>query len=70
MAISFLLNYYYHLKNPKALDISEATLIAMKKGGIYDQIGGGLCRYSTDQMWLIPHFEKTNASDIKFMKIP
>lgn len=58
MAISFLLNYYYHIKNPKALEISEATLIAMKKGGIYDQIGGGLCRYSTDQMWLIPHFEK------------
>ncbi len=36
----------------------EKTLEAMKKGGNYDQIGGGLCRYSTNHSWLIPHFEK------------
>jgi uncharacterized protein YyaL (SSP411 family) len=40
--------------------IAEArhTLEAMASGGIYDQIGGGFCRYSTDERWLVPHFEK------------
>ena len=35
-----------------------ATLDAMKKGGMYDKVDGGFCRYSTDNMWLVPHFEK------------
>ena len=39
-------------------DMVEATLTAMAKGGIFDQIGGGFSRYSTDNMWLTPHFEK------------
>ncbi len=39
-------------------DICELTLDAMAHGGIYDQIGGGFARYSTDQAWLVPHFEK------------
>jgi uncharacterized protein YyaL (SSP411 family) len=41
-----------------ALDIAHATLTRMCEGGIYDQLGGGFCRYSTDAQWLIPHFEK------------
>jgi uncharacterized protein YyaL (SSP411 family) len=39
-------------------DITEVTLDAMAHGGMYDQIGGGFARYSTDPVWLVPHFEK------------
>ncbi len=42
----------------KALDMARYTLHAMASGGIYDQLGGGFCRYSTDERWMIPHFEK------------
>src|SRR6185503_15118059 len=38
--------------------IVSLTLTRMAEGGIYDQIGGGFCRYSTDELWTIPHFEK------------
>src|SRR5687768_10492132 len=40
------------------LAIARLTLVKMAEGGIYDQVGGGFCRYSTDQYWTIPHFEK------------
>jgi uncharacterized protein YyaL (SSP411 family) len=42
----------------RALDMARLTLHAMASGGIYDQLGGGFCRYSTDERWAIPHFEK------------
>ncbi|HKK06021.1 MAG TPA: thioredoxin domain-containing protein [Gammaproteobacteria bacterium] len=42
----------------KALDMARLTLHAMASGGIYDQLGGGFCRYSVDEHWMIPHFEK------------
>ncbi len=58
MGLSYLLNYYYFSKDDFALEMVESTLIAIKKGGVYDQIGGGLSRYSTDHNWLVPHFEK------------
>lgn len=41
-----------------ALDMARTTLHAMASGGIYDQLGGGFCRYSVDEYWMIPHFEK------------
>ena len=41
-----------------ALDMARTTLIKMAEGGIYDQLGGGFCRYSVDEQWMIPHFEK------------
>ena len=41
-----------------AQDVVEVTLDAMAHGGIYDQIGGGFARYSVDEVWLVPHFEK------------
>ncbi|MBI4345851.1 MAG: thioredoxin domain-containing protein [Elusimicrobia bacterium] len=44
--------------DPRALDMSAATLRAMAAGGIYDHIGGGFHRYSTDEQWHVPHFEK------------
>ncbi len=58
MGLSLLLRHHHRTNNGKSLEMVENTLRAMKNGGIYDQIGGGLCRYSTDYKWLIPHFEK------------
>ncbi|MCH8534408.1 MAG: thioredoxin domain-containing protein [Flavobacteriaceae bacterium] len=54
----FLLQYYAITKNESALEAVVVTLNEMAKGGIYDQIGGGFARYSVDDVWLVPHFEK------------
>lgn len=53
----FLL-YYSRIEEPDAMELVEGTLMAMARGGIFDQIGGGFSRYSTDEKWLAPHFEK------------
>jgi len=58
MTPEFLLRYYHHGYNQRALEMVEMTLAKMAHGGIYDQIGGGFHRYSTDAYWLVPHFEK------------
>jgi uncharacterized protein YyaL (SSP411 family) len=58
MTPEFLLRYYHHGYNPRALELVELTLDKMAFGGMYDQIGGGFHRYSTDAFWLVPHFEK------------
>ncbi|MGK7392667.1 MAG: thioredoxin domain-containing protein [Candidatus Cyclobacteriaceae bacterium M2_1C_046] len=54
----FLLRYFNFSKNTDVLDQVKLTLDKMALGGIYDQIGGGFARYSTDSKWLVPHFEK------------
>lgn len=54
----FLLRYYNTTQNKQALEIVENTLQKMALGGIYDQLGFGFHRYSTDDNWLLPHFEK------------
>jgi uncharacterized protein YyaL (SSP411 family) len=54
----FLLRYYYHTGNKECLDHVLLTLDKMAYGGIYDQVGGGFARYSTDIIWKVPHFEK------------
>jgi len=58
MTIEFLLRYHHRTGNPDALQMSTFTLDKMAYGGLYDQIGGGFHRYSTDDRWLVPHFEK------------
>ena len=58
MTPEFLLRYHDHGYNPRALDMVELTLQKMAYGGMYDQLGGGFHRYSTDAFWLVPHFEK------------
>jgi uncharacterized protein YyaL (SSP411 family) len=58
MALSLLLRYWKRTGDPDALHIVELTLDKMARGGLYDQLGGGFHRYSTDARWLIPHFEK------------
>jgi uncharacterized protein len=56
--LMFLLRYATWNSEKKALEMVEKTLQAMAKGGIYDHLGFGFHRYSTDKMWLAPHFEK------------
>jgi uncharacterized protein YyaL (SSP411 family) len=56
--LMFLLRYWKHFRQEKARTMAEKTLTAMRRGGIYDHLGYGFARYSTDEQWLIPHFEK------------
>ena len=58
MTLEFLLRTTARTGNQEALDIVSHTCKKMANGGIYDQIGGGFHRYSTDSKWLVPHFEK------------
>jgi uncharacterized protein YyaL (SSP411 family) len=57
-SIRYLLHYYYYSKDAEALDQACLSLDKMIAGGIFDQLGGGFARYSTDNEWLVPHFEK------------
>ncbi|MFW6402025.1 MAG: thioredoxin domain-containing protein [Desulfohalobiaceae bacterium] len=54
----FLLGRYQHTGNQELLSIVEKTLHAMRQGGLFDHLGYGFHRYSTDRIWLVPHFEK------------
>ena len=54
----FLMRYADTLQESNAMKMAEITLEDMARGGIFDHIGGGFSRYSTDEMWLVPHFEK------------
>jgi uncharacterized protein YyaL (SSP411 family) len=56
--IYFLLRYWKRTGDQRALQMAEKTLHEMRRGGIYDHIGFGFHRYSTDKEWLVPHFEK------------
>ncbi len=56
--LSMLLGYWHRTGEDRALAMVEKTLNAMADGGIYDHLGGGFHRYSTDAIWLVPHFEK------------
>jgi uncharacterized protein YyaL (SSP411 family) len=58
MTLEFLLRTYVRTRNRQALDIVQHTTRKMAQGGMYDQLGGGFHRYSTDAKWLVPHFEK------------
>lgn len=70
--IEFLLDYYWMRQDKadeKALDMALFSLKKMLLGGIYDQIGGGLCRYSVDELWMIPHFEKMLYDNGPFLSV-
>ena len=56
--LRFLLRYWHRTGNTRALQMVEHTLQQMRRGGMFDQLGGGFHRYSTDSVWLLPHFEK------------
>ena len=58
MTLDFLMADYQRTRSLDTLYMAELTLEKMAKGGLYDQLGGGFHRYSTDAVWLVPHFEK------------
>jgi hypothetical protein len=58
MTLDFLIRAHLRGDAPDALTMVTTTLDAMAAGGIYDHVGGGFARYSTDAVWLVPHFEK------------
>jgi uncharacterized protein YyaL (SSP411 family) len=57
-SLSLLLRHFRRSGEERALDMVRTTLDGMKNGGMYDHVGGGFARYSTDERWLVPHFEK------------
>ena len=69
MVYEFLLRYYARTGDLQALRIVELTLERMALGGIYDQLGGGFHRYSTDAFWLVPHFEKMLYDNALLVKL-
>jgi uncharacterized protein YyaL (SSP411 family) len=56
--IAYLLRYHHAWQHPEALQQALLSLDKMLQGGLYDHLGGGFARYSTDEKWLAPHFEK------------
>ena len=59
MTIEFLLRRHAATGEKLLLDVVERSLYKMARGGIYDHLGGGFHRYSVDEVWLVPHFEKS-----------
>ena len=57
-ALRFCLNYYHLSEDPRAIEVVDKSLLNMCLGGIYDHVDGGFSRYTVDQAWVIPHFEK------------
>jgi uncharacterized protein len=57
-SLSFLLRFMHRTENTDDLQMVERTLQRMHRGGMFDHVGFGFCRYSTDREWLVPHFEK------------
>jgi uncharacterized protein YyaL (SSP411 family) len=58
MSLAFFLRYYRHTQSAAVLEMVTHACRKMANGGIYDQVGGGFHRYSVDERWLVPHFEK------------
>jgi uncharacterized protein YyaL (SSP411 family) len=58
LPVRFLLRYYRNSRDADILEMIENSLAKMAGGGMYDHVGGGFHRYSTDEHWLVPHFEK------------
>jgi len=67
-AIDLLLECYQQTKEKHLLAIAETTLEKMARGGVYDQLGGGFHRYSVDERWLVPHFEKMSYDNSELLK--
>jgi uncharacterized protein YyaL (SSP411 family) len=69
MTLEFLLRYHYTTGKPEALQMVTQTLDAMARGGMYDQLGGGFHRYSVDDHWLVPHFEKMSYDNSQLARV-
>ena len=67
-AIDLLLERYQQTKEKHLLAMAETTLEKMSRGGVYDQLAGGFHRYSVDERWLVPHFEKMSYDNSELLK--
>ncbi len=67
--LELLLHHHITTRSQETLDAAVMTLDAMSSGGIYDHIGGGFARYSVDERWLVPHFEKMLYDQAQMAKI-
>ena len=67
-AIELLLERYQETKEKHLLAMPETTLEKMARGGVYDQLAGGFHRYSVDERWLVPHFEKMSYDNSELLK--
>jgi uncharacterized protein len=63
------LRHYHHSKGSRFLEMVTNTLTKMAQGGIYDHLGGGFHRYSVDEKWLVPHFEKMLYDNAQLVRI-
>jgi len=67
-AIDLVLERYQQTKEKHLLAMAETTLEKMARGGVYDQLAGGFHRYSVDERWLVPHFEKMSYDNSELLK--
>jgi uncharacterized protein len=67
-ALDFLLERFQSTRETSYLTVAETTLEKMATGGVYDQLGGGFHRYSVDERWLVPHFEKMSYDNSELLK--
>jgi uncharacterized protein YyaL (SSP411 family) len=67
-AIDLVLERYQQIKEKHLLAMAETTLEKMARGGVYDQLAGGFHRYSVDERWLVPHFEKMSYDNSELLK--
>jgi uncharacterized protein YyaL (SSP411 family) len=69
MALEFLLRHHERTGSAPALAAVDLTLDRMARGGIFDQLGGGFCRYSVDRTWHVPHFEKMLDDNAQLLRL-
>jgi len=67
-AIDLLIDWYAHTKEERVSTVITTTLTKMANGGVYDQLGGGFHRYSVDDRWIVPHFEKMSYDNSELLK--
>ncbi|MEK6602216.1 MAG: thioredoxin domain-containing protein [Candidatus Binatota bacterium] len=67
--LELFLRHYLKSKSPRYLEMVTTTLTKMAEGGIYDHLGGGFHRYSVDEKWLVPHFEKMLYDNAQLTRI-
>jgi len=67
-AVDLILERYQATRDPNLLHVAERTLDGMALGGVYDQVGGGFHRYSVDERWCVPHFEKMTYDNSELLK--
>jgi uncharacterized protein YyaL (SSP411 family) len=66
--LDLLIDHYVRTGDAESRDLFVVTLDRMARGGVYDQLGGGFHRYSTDERWLVPHFEKMAYDNSELLK--